>query len=78
MRQHNVEWGPMVVVGENESLESAIKRFKKIVDDERIIKDYKEKQYYIKPCQKRRLKKKEAARKSKSSNRKTPKETFDR
>lgn len=77
MRRSRADWGPMVVVGENESLESAIKRFKKIVDDERIIKDYKEKQYFIKPCQKRRLKKKEAARKASSSKR-SPKETYNR
>jgi small subunit ribosomal protein S21 len=76
MKRFNADWGPMVVVGENESLESAIKRFKKIVDDERIIKDYKEKQYFIKPCQKRRLKRKEAQRKA--MPRKSTKETYDR
>lgn len=55
--------GPMVVVGENENLESAIRRFKKIVDEEGIIKKYREKQYFMKPSMKRRLKKKESKRK---------------
>ena len=57
--------GPMVVVGENENLESAISRFKKIVDDEGIIKTYREKQYFMKPSMKRRLREKEARRKEK-------------
>ena len=55
--------GPMVVVGENESLESAIRRFKKMVDDEGIIKTYRDKQYFVKPSVTRRLKEKEAKRK---------------
>ena len=54
---------PMVTVGENESLESAIKRFKKKVDDEGIIKTYRDRQYFVKPSAKRRAKKKDAARK---------------
>lgn len=57
--------GPMVVVGENENLESAIRRFKKVVDEEGIIKTYREKQYFMKPSMKRRLKEKEARRKEK-------------
>lgn len=55
--------GPMVVVGDNESLENAIKRFKKKVDDEGIIKTYRDRQYFVKPSAKRRAKKKEALRK---------------
>lgn len=57
--------GPMVVVGENENLESAIRRFKKIIDEEGILKIYREKQYFVKPSMKRRLKQKEARRKEK-------------
>lgn len=57
--------GPMIVVGENESLESAIRRFKKLVDEEGIIKTYREKQYYVKPSTKRRIKEKEIQRKEK-------------
>jgi small subunit ribosomal protein S21 len=42
-----------VKVGENESLDSALKRFKKKVENEGIIKEYKERQYFIKPSQKK-------------------------
>lgn len=38
-----------VKVGNNEHLEGALKRFKKQVDKEGIMKKYKEKQYYTKP-----------------------------
>ena len=37
-----------VKVGENESLESALKRFKKKVDNEGIIKEFKDRQYFKK------------------------------
>lgn len=38
-----------VIVRENESLESALRRFKKKVDDEGIIKEFKDRQYFVKP-----------------------------
>jgi len=52
-----------VNVREGENLESAIRRFKKKVDNEGILKEFKDRQYYVKPSKKRRLKKKEALRK---------------
>jgi len=52
-----------VKVGEHENLEKAIRRFKKKVEDEGILKEYKERQYYIKPSAQRREKKKNAIRK---------------
>ncbi|MCL2846119.1 MAG: 30S ribosomal protein S21 [Firmicutes bacterium] len=51
-----------IVVGENESLESALKRFKRKVQKDGIIGDIKRKEEYVKPSV-RRKKKSEAARK---------------
>lgn len=54
-----------VNIREDENLESAIKKFKKKVDTESILKEWKDKQYFIKPSVRKRLKKKEAIRKYK-------------
>ncbi len=51
---------------DNESIESLLRRFKKAVETEGIIKEYKERRYFQKPSKKRRLKEKEAERKIKS------------
>lgn len=53
----------MVKVRDGESLESALKRFKKKIEAEGILKEWKERQYYLKPSTRKRLKKKEAIRK---------------
>jgi small subunit ribosomal protein S21 len=45
-----------VVVEENESLEKALKRFKRKVQREAIMKDYKKSSVYLKPGDKRRMK----------------------
>lgn len=45
-----------VVVQDGESLESALRRFKRKVQQEDIIKDVKKHSYYLKPGEKRRLK----------------------
>jgi len=52
----------MVVVGENENLESAMKRFKRKVQRDGIIGDMRKKDEYVKPSV-RRKRKSEAARK---------------
>ena len=52
----------MVKVGENESLDSAIKRFKRKCQRDGIIGDIRKKEAYLKPSVKKK-KKKEAARK---------------
>jgi small subunit ribosomal protein S21 len=55
-----------------ESLESALKRFKRKVMEENIIKDIKSHAFYLKPGQKKRVKAAEArkrARKDKSRSR---------
>ena len=45
-----------VIVQENESLEGALRRFKRKVQQEDIIKDIKKHSFYLKPGEKRRLK----------------------
>ncbi len=52
----------VVRVGENESLESALKRFKRKCQKDNILGDLRKKEYYEKPSV-RRKKKSEAARK---------------
>jgi small subunit ribosomal protein S21 len=49
-----------VVVEENESLESALKRFKRKVQQEAIIKEIKKHSVYYKPGEKRRMKEAQA------------------
>ena len=38
-----------ITVDENENLEKAIKRFKRMVEREGIIREYKKREYYEKP-----------------------------
>lgn len=45
-----------VRIQEGESLESALRRFKRKVQQEDIIKEIKKHSYYLKPGQKRRIK----------------------
>ena len=52
-----------VIVGERENLEHALKRFKKKVEDEGIIKEYKDRRYFKKPSIIKREKRKESIRK---------------
>ena len=52
----------MVKVGENESLDSALKRFKRKCQRDGIIGDIRKKEAYLEPSVKRK-KKSEAARK---------------
>ena len=58
----------VVKVGENESLESAIKRFKRKCQKDGIIGDLKKKQEYVKPSvakkEKQKAARKRAAKKS--------------
>jgi len=46
----------LVIVQENESLESALRRFKRKVQQEDIIREAKKHTFYLKPGEKRRLK----------------------
>lgn len=59
-----------VVVGEDEVLERAIKRFKRIVEKEGIIREWKKREYFEKPSTIRNRKKKALIRKRMKKQRK--------
>ena len=44
-----------ITVESNENLEKAIKRFKRMVEKEGIIREYKKREYYEKPSARTRL-----------------------
>jgi small subunit ribosomal protein S21 len=46
----------VVLVNENESLENALRRFRRKVQREAIMRDYKKSTVYMKPGDKRRMK----------------------
>ncbi|MBN1872003.1 MAG: 30S ribosomal protein S21 [Candidatus Omnitrophica bacterium] len=49
---------PKVEVGKNESLERALKRFKKKIEREGVLKQLKARKHYEKPSERRRKKRK--------------------
>ncbi|MFN7924562.1 MAG: 30S ribosomal protein S21 [Bryobacteraceae bacterium] len=61
-----------IVVQDGETLESALRRFKRKVQQEDIIKDIKRHSYYLKPGEKKRVK---AALARKRSRKKRTKDT---
>ena len=58
-------------VDDNEPLEKAIKRFKRMVEKEGIIREWKKREYFEKPSVLRNRKKKTMARKLMRKNLKT-------
>lgn len=52
-----------IVVDENEPLEKAIKRFKRLVEKEGIIREWKKREFFEKPSTIKNRKKKALARK---------------
>ena len=52
-----------IIVDDNEILEKAIKRFKRMVEKEGIIREFKKREYYEKPSTILNRKKKSIARK---------------
>ena len=54
---------PKVEVGKNESLERALKRFKKKIEREGVLKQLKARKHYEKPSERRRKKRKGGGRK---------------
>ena len=54
---------PAIIVGEDEALDRAIKRFKRMVEKEGIIREWKKREYYEKPSTIRNRKKKAFERK---------------
>ena len=59
-----------IIVDDNEMLEKAIKRFKRMVEKEGIIREYKKREYYEKPSTILNRKKKAFARKLLKKSRK--------
>ena len=59
-----------IVVDDSEMLEKAIKRFKRMVEKEGIIREYKKREYFEKPSTILNRKKKAIARKQMKKNRK--------
>ena len=51
-----------VKVGENESIDRAISRFKKKCQEAGILKDFRKNSFFIKPSEKKRLKHEKAVR----------------
>ena len=60
---------------EGESMESALRRFKRQVQQEGIIKEVKKHSFYMKPGEKRRLKSKLAQKLKRKKVRRQPGET---
>jgi small subunit ribosomal protein S21 len=56
---------------DGESLESALKRFKRKVMEEDIIKDIKRHAFYLKPGQKKRVKAAEARKRARKNKKRT-------
>ncbi len=52
-----------IIVGESENLEKALKRFKRMTENEGIVKEYKDRRYFIKPSAELHQKKTSLARK---------------
>jgi len=58
-----------VIVGENESLENALKRFKRKVQKDGILADMKRKEEYVKPSVARKLKSQNARKRARKEAR---------
>ena len=54
---------PAIIVGEDEALEKALKRFKRMVEKEGIIREWKRREFYEKPSTIRNRKRKAMIRK---------------
>ena len=59
-----------IIVRENESIESAVRRFKKQVTKEGVLQELRRREFYVAPAEKRR-RKSELARKKLKKNVKT-------
>lgn len=59
-----------VVVDRGESFESVLKRFKKVVQEDRILSEVRQRRFFEKPCQIRKRKKAAKMRKSRRTTRK--------
>jgi small subunit ribosomal protein S21 len=66
LKRSNTKGVPLaeIHVNDGESLESALKRFKRKVMNEEIIKDIKKHAFYLKPGQRKRVKSAEARKRA--------------
>ena len=62
-----------IMVDDSENLEKAIKRFKRMVEKEGIIREYKKREYFVKPSAINHQKKTTLERKLLNKRRKTDK-----
>jgi len=53
-----------ISVGENESIDKALRRFKKKYERSGILKEYKKRTFFVKPSVKKRMEKIKATRRS--------------
>ena len=65
-----------IMVDDSENLEKAIKRFKRMVEKEGIIREYKKREYFIKPSAINHQKKTTLERKLLNKRRKTDKKDY--
>ncbi len=65
-----------IVVDDSENLEKAIKRFKRMVEKEGIIREYKKREYFEKPSATMHQKKTTLERKLLNNRRKASKKEF--
>lgn len=63
-------------VDESENLEKAIKRFKRMVEKEGIIREFKKREYFVKPSATRHQKQTTLERKLLNKRRKTDKKEY--
>jgi len=66
-----------VRVHEGESIDSALKRFKRQVQQEDIIKEFKKHSFYLKPGEKKRIKQALARKRSRKKVRRQPESIAD-
>ncbi|MCR4714240.1 MAG: 30S ribosomal protein S21 [Treponemataceae bacterium] len=65
-----------ILVDDSENLEKAIKRFKRMVEKEGIIREYKKREYFVKPSAINHQKKTTLERKLLNKRRKTDKKEY--
>lgn len=65
-----------ILVDDSENLEKAIKRFKRMVEKEGIVREYKKREYYVKPSAINHQKKVTLERKLLNKKRKSDKKEY--
>lgn len=54
-----------VVIQDGESIDKALKRFKKKYEKSGVLKEFRRRQFFVKPCVERKMDKERAVRKAK-------------